>query len=145
MKFAQYMACGVALIASGCSSTAGGLPAMDGAQTSVRTQQSQTSSPSLATYEFFCSQIGLGTITAIVVANSRGDAFHVTNVVGGNRTVMPGDMLLVVAFSPPNVGRPNTTPGFDKNGQTTYTCPSFSGRRQLLGTATFFVRGGNSG
>lgn len=137
--------CALALLISGCSSTAGGLPANGTSSPSsvLRTRSLQDSNASLATYYFYCSDIGLGTITAVVVANSRGDAFHVTSVAGGNGTVHAGDMLLVIDYAPGDKFQSHN-PGFDKNGQTTYTCASYSGRRQLFGTATFVVRGGQN-
>ncbi len=103
----------------------------------VHAQATMPSKPALATYYFYCAGIGLGTITAVVVANSKDDAFHVTEVVGGNGTVMPGDMLLAIAYTNEQVSHSN--PGYEKNGLTTYTCPSFSGRRQVFGTATFVI------
>jgi hypothetical protein len=132
------------LIVSGCSSS-GGVPAGDVASRPALAQASQQlgQSPSLATYQFFCSNIGLGTITAVVVSHSANDAFHVTNVTGGDGTVSPGDMLLVIDYTPGDKYQ-NHNPGFDKNGQTTYTCASYSGRRNLYGTVTFVVRGARS-
>lgn len=142
VNFARSFVCAIVLTASGCSSMGGNLPANGaGIATSPMQMRSlQDSKPNLATYYFYCSNIGLGTITANVVANSANDAFHVTDVVGGNGTVHPGDMLLVIDYTPPDK-YPNHNPGFDKNGQTTYTCASYSGRRQITGTVTFVVRG----
>lgn len=139
MKSARLFAWVLALIASGCSSSmGGGLPASENAGRARLSQVRE--SPSLATYEFFCSEIGLGTITAVVVANSANDAFHVTGVTGGDGTVSAGDLLLVINYTPADK-YPNHNPGFDKNGQTTYTCASYSGRRNLYGTVTFVIRG----
>lgn len=141
-KLARSFVCALSLAIAGCSSIAGNVPALfNGTQTSsMQTRSLQDTKPNLATYYFYCSNIGLGTITADVVANSANDAFHVTNVAGGNGTVNAGDMLLVIDYMPPDK-YPNHNPGFDKNGQTTYTCPSYSGRRQIYGTVTFVVRG----
>lgn len=144
MKCARSLAVGFALVASGCSSMVSAPPVTGVAERRALSQARELGqSPSLATYQFFCSNIGLGTISAVVVSNSANDAFHVTNVVGGNGTVNPGDMLLVIDYTPPDK-YPNHNPGFDKNGQTTYTCASYSGRGNLYGTVTFVVRGGRS-
>lgn len=141
----RWALCVLALLVAGCSSSAGGLPANENGVRSGAPQirSLQESKPTLATYYFYCSDIGLGTITAVVVANSQDDAFHVTSVGGGNGTVSPGDMLLVIDYTPGDKYQSHN-PGFDKNGQTTYTCPSYSGRRQLFGTVTFVVRGSHT-
>lgn len=142
MPHLRSLACSLLLLASACSSAAGGIPAAATLEHAASTHASSMlqSHPNLATYQFFCSDIGLGTITAVVVSNSANDAFHVTNVAGGDGTVNVGDILFVIEYPNPDKP-PSGIPGYEHNGQTTYTCLSYSGRRQEYGTVTFVVRG----